>query len=114
VCGPVLDPVTVGDEVAKLDLQPDDPSVFLMVIPPFSEGWLDQMESMGAIPATDSLRERLGESTDKNARRGIAWASPLQVAHETERAGCTEAILMGLNFETVVDEGALAWNQSRR
>lgn len=114
VCGPVLDPATVGGEVAKLDLQPDDPPVFLMVIPPFSEGWLDQMESMGAIPATNSLRARLGESTEKQARREFAWESSLQVAHEAERAGCAGAILMGLKFETVVDEGALAWNQSGR
>ena len=112
VCGPVLDPATVSDEIAKLDLQPDDPPVFLMTIPPFSRSWIDRMESMGAIPATETLRTRLGEATDKKARRAIAWESSTQVAEEAERAGCAGAILMGLKFETVVDEGALAWNRS--
>lgn len=112
VCGPILDPATVGEEVARLDLQPDDPPVFLMTIPPFSESWIDRMESMGAIPATDALRSRLGQAADRETRRAIAWESSIQVADEAERAGCAGAILMGLKFETVVDEGALVWNQS--
>ncbi len=112
VCGPVVDPATVSEEIAKLDLQPDDPPVFLMTIPPFSRSWIDRMESMGAIPATETLRTRLGEATDDEARRAIAWESSAQVAEEAERAGCAGAILMGLKFETVVDEGALAWNRN--
>lgn len=113
VCGPVLDPATVSDEVAKLDLQPDDPPVFLMTIPPFSRRWIDRVESMGAIPATDTLRARIGEAPNKKARRAIAWESSVQVAEEAERAGCAGAILMGLKFGTVVDEAALTWNQTR-
>ena len=112
MCGPVLDPATVGDEIAELDLQPNDPPVFLMTIPPFSRNWTDRMDSMGAIPATEILRTRLGEATDTKARRAIAWESSVQVAEEAEHAGCAGAILMGLKFETVVDEGALAWNRS--
>ena len=112
MCGPVLDPATVGDEIAELDLQPNDPPVFLMTIPPFSRNWTDRMESMGTIPATETLRTRLGEATDTKARRAIAWESSVQVAEEAEHAGCAGAILMGLKFETVVDEGALAWNRS--
>lgn len=110
VAGPILDPSTVHEQVGKLELQPDDPPVFLMVIPPFGVIWIDKMESMGAVPVTSALRERLDAADSSGDRRAIAWQASRQVAAEAERAGCAGAILMGLKFDTIVDEAALAWN----
>ncbi len=112
VAGPILDPRTVADQVALLDLQPEDPPVFLMVIPPFGASWIDRMESMGAVKSTPELREQLDDAETSEARRQIAWLTSRQVAAEAERAGCAGAILMGLKFETIVDEAAMAWNPS--
>ncbi|MGI9584496.1 MAG: hypothetical protein ACR2N7_02795 [Acidimicrobiia bacterium] len=111
VAGPVLDPSTVAEQVALLDLQPDDPPVYVMVIPPFGPTWIDQMESMGAVPATSDLKQRL-EPASKSERRKIAWRASLDIADEAEKAGCAGAILMGLKFDTIVDEAALVWHQS--
>lgn len=112
VAGPILDPLTVAEQVGKLDLQPDDPPVFLMVIPPFSLIWIDRMESMGAVPVTDELRDQFETAGESEEQRAFAWQASRQVAAEAERAGCAGAILMGLNFDTIVDEAALAWNPS--
>ncbi len=109
VAGPILDPDTVADNVSKLELKPDDPPVFLMVIPPFSTGWVNQMESMGAIGVTDSLRARLGDAASDADRRDIAWKASRSVAAEAKAAGMAGVILMGLHFDTIVDEAALAW-----
>lgn len=110
VAGPVLDPATISEQVALLDLQPDDPPVFVMVIPPFGPTWIDQMESMGAVPTTEGLRRRL-ESASKQERRDIAWASSLEIAEKVEETGCAGVILMGLKFDTIIDEAALIWSQ---
>lgn len=109
VAGPILDPDTVADNVAKLDLKPDDPPVFLMTIPPFSNKWIKQMESMGAIGVTDGLRDRLKAAGSSDERRAIAWQQSRRVAAEAKAAGIAGVILMGLNFNTIVDEAALAW-----
>lgn len=112
VAGPILDPSTVAEQFDKLDLQPEDPPVFLMIIPPFGSSWIDRMESMGSVPITTALRQRLDDAASSDARREIAWEASRQVAVEAERAGCAGAILMGLKFDTIVDEAALAWNPS--
>ncbi len=112
VAGPILDPATVSEQVGRLEPEPTDPPVFLMVIPPFGPTWIDQMESMGAVPAADALRTQL-EQASKDERRDIAWASSVQVAEEAERAGCAGVILMGLKFDTIVDEAALIWSSLR-
>lgn len=112
VAGPILDPATVATQIGLLDLQPEDPPVFLMVIPPFGTSWIDRMESMGAIPITDELRHKLDDASTSEDRRAIAWLASGQVAAEAERAGCAGAILMGLRFETIIDEAALAWSRA--
>lgn len=112
VAGPLLDPASVGEHVAKLGLRPQDPPVLIMAIPPFSTRWVDRMESIGARPATDALRRSLDEAPNPTARRAIAWESSLKVTAEAESLGCAGTVLMGLRFETVVDEAALAWNSS--
>ncbi len=108
VTGPILDPATVGEQIAKLELEPGDPPVFLMVIPPFGPNWVERMESMGAVEATTALKERLSAATS-DERRDIAWESARAVAEEAAANGCAGAILMGLRFDTVVDEAALEW-----
>ncbi len=35
VAGPILDPATVAEHIERLELGPEDPPVYLMVIPPF-------------------------------------------------------------------------------
>ena len=107
-CGPILDPATVAREVASLELGPEDPPIFLMVIPPFSPAWVERMESMGAVRATAALKERLGTAADGD-RRKIAWEAARDIAVEAEQAGCSGAVLMGLRFGTIVDEAALEW-----
>jgi 5,10-methylenetetrahydrofolate reductase len=109
VAGPIIDPASVEEYVAMLDLTPDDPPLFVMVIPPFSKGWVNQMESMGAVPASADLKGRLADLPTDKARRDMAWDVSREVAARTEASGGAGAILMGLRFDTVVDEAALAW-----
>jgi 5,10-methylenetetrahydrofolate reductase len=108
VCGPILDPATVADQVGRLEIAEGDPPVFLMVIPPFGPTWVERMESMGAVEATPDLKERLLAST-ADERRDIAWKAARDIADEARAAGCAGAILMGLAFDTIVDEAALEW-----
>ena len=110
VAGPIIDPATVGPSVERLELRDDDPPLFLMTIPPFGSDWVARMESMGAVPATDELRTRLREAEAED-RRAFAWESARRIAHEAAEAGCAGAILMGLRFDTIVDEAALEWRQ---
>lgn len=114
VAGPVLDPDTTIEQVAKLDLKPEDPPVFLMTIPPFSSGWANQMESMGAIGIGDKLRSQLDGAASDEERRSIAWTASRRVAAEAETAGIAGVILMGLHFNTVIDEAALVWSDPVR
>lgn len=108
VAGPIIDPATVAECVDQLDLKDDDPPVYIMVIPPFGPNWIDRMESMGAVPATEALKEAIS-SASSDERRELAWQYSRQVADEAEAAGCSGAVLMGLRFETIIDEAALLW-----
>lgn len=108
VAGPVLDPATVEEQISRLEIEADDPPLYLMLIPPFGPNWIDRMESMGAVPASENLKARLTEASS-DERREIAWESAREIAEIAERSGCAGAILMGLRFDTIVDEAALAW-----
>jgi 5,10-methylenetetrahydrofolate reductase len=111
VAGPLLDPATVEEHIEKLDLQPNDPPVFVMIIPPFSTAWVDRMQGIGARSVTNELRERLDTAIDPATRREIAWEASRQVATAAQGAGAAGTILMGLRFDTVIDEAALAWSE---
>ncbi len=111
VAGPVTDPATVEEQIAKLELEDDDPPLFVMVIPPFSPEWVDRIESMGAVPATPQLRKRVETAIAHTDGRKEAWACAREVSEAAERAGAAGVILMGLRFETVVDEAALSFRQ---
>lgn len=106
VTGPILDPDTVAQSMEMLNLRTGDPPVYLMVIPPFSRGWVDQMELMGAVPPTEALRSKLGEDMD----RGLGWDIAAEIEDRAKAAGCSGIVLMGLKFETIVDEAAGAFH----
>ena len=108
VAGPVLDPDVVEEQVAKLNLDGDDPPLFLMLIPPFSPEWVDRMESIGSVPAGERLRGRL-EGLAPDVRRKLAWEITSEMEQRAKDAGCAGVVLMGLKFESVVSEAPEAW-----
>jgi 5,10-methylenetetrahydrofolate reductase len=108
VAGPVLDPDVVEREMTRLGLREGDPPVYLMVIPPFSLSWVDQMESVGAVPATDALRQRLAD-LGKDVGRKVGWEIVAEMEQKAQEAGAAGVVLMGLKFDSVIDEALRAW-----
>lgn len=108
VAGPVLDPDTVEREMTRLGLRDGDPPVYLMVIPPFSLSWVDQMETVGAVPATDALRRRLAD-LGKDVGRKVGWEIVAEMEQKAQDAGAAGVVLMGLKFGSIVDEALRAW-----
>jgi 5,10-methylenetetrahydrofolate reductase len=107
--GPVLDPDTVQSVADRLQLRPDDPPVYLEISPPFSETWIRRLESVGAIPVTDALRERLrGRSEDEGRAEG--WRAAKEAAERARQAGFAGIVLMGLRFSTAVGEAYDVWH----
>ncbi|MDJ0496658.1 MAG: hypothetical protein QNJ89_02435 [Acidimicrobiia bacterium] len=109
VSGPILDPATVESSMDRLKRDPADPPIYLMVIPPFSLSWIDRMESVGSVAATDELR---AEAVDGMSRER-AWELSLQTAANAQDVGFAGVILTGLKFDTVVDEAAGVWRSAR-
>ena len=109
LAGPLLDPATVAEHIDRLDLQPNDPPLFVMAIPPFSTRWIDRMQGIGSRSVTDELRERVDSASGPIDRREIAWEASRRVASAAQKAGAAGTILMGLRFDTIIDEAALAW-----
>lgn len=108
VAGPLLDPSTVGEQIAKLQMRDGDPPLYVMVIPPFSPGWVEQMESVGAIPCSDRLKADLAGLPSED-RRAFGWSVATATAAAARREGAAGVVLMGLHFDTVIDEAAEAW-----
>ncbi len=108
VAGPVLDPEMVKPEMAKLKLTAGDPPVYLMVIPPFTPAWVEQMESMGSVPVTQNLRDRI-EGHGPDVARKLGWQITSEVEEQAAQAGAAGVILMGLKFSSVVEEATTAW-----
>ena len=108
VVGPVLDPDTVEPNMGKLGLTGDEPPVFLMMIPPFGVGWIDQMESMGATPTSEGFKKQLAEVDAADVRRW-GWGMAAAIESRAKDAGCAGVILMGLKYDTIVDEAAAEW-----
>ena len=106
VCGPVLDPSTVEQNVAELRRKPEDPPLFLMLIPPFSLNWVNRMESIGSVPVSDGLKRQLEATEDS---RAFAWSQAVQIEQRAMDAGCGGVILMGLSFDTMVGEAFRQW-----
>jgi 5,10-methylenetetrahydrofolate reductase len=108
VAGPVLDPEVIGEQMSKLNLKDGDPPVYLMIIPPFNVDWVEQMESIGAVPVTTGLKRRLGDVAPE-VRRKLGWEITSEMEARARDAGAGGVILMGLKFESVIDEAAAAW-----
>ena len=107
--GPVLDPASVQTVADRLERRPTDPPVYLEISPPFSEAWVQRMESVGALPVTDALRERLRNLSESEAR-AEGWRAAKQAAANARRAGFAGVVLMGLRFSTVVGEAWDVWH----
>lgn len=108
VAGPVLDPAVVGDQLGQLRLRDDDPPVYLMVIPPFTSTWVEQMEAIGAVPATEALKRRISD-IDPEVGRKLGWEITAEMEQNARNAGAAGVVLMGLKFDSVVGEAVRAW-----
>jgi 5,10-methylenetetrahydrofolate reductase len=107
--GPVMDPESVEGVAARLELRPDDPPVYLEITPPMSARWVRRLESVGAVPVSDALRERLAGLSEEEAR-AEGWRMAKAAAARARVAGFAGIVLMGLRFETVVGEAADVWH----
>jgi 5,10-methylenetetrahydrofolate reductase len=107
--GPVMDPASVPEAAARLELRPDDPPVYLEIAPPMSERWVRRMESVGALPASDELRSRLHGLPEAEARK-VGWAAAKEAATCARESGFAGIVLMGLRFDTVVGEAYEVWH----
>jgi 5,10-methylenetetrahydrofolate reductase len=112
VAGPLVDPATVAPSLDRLERDPADPPLYLMIIPPFSPAWIRHMVSVGAVAPSDGLVSRVTDA-DPRDRRAIGWEVAVETAEVARDAGCAGVIVMGLRFETVVDEGAGVWRAAR-
>jgi 5,10-methylenetetrahydrofolate reductase len=108
VAGPVLDPEVIGEQMGRLNLKDGDPPLYLMIIPPFNVGWVEQMESIGAVPVTPALKQRL-EEVAPDARRRLGWQMTSEMEARAREAGASGVILMGLKFDSITDEAGEAW-----
>lgn len=108
VAGPVMDPDVVGTQMGKLNLGDGDPPVYLMIIPPFSLPWVEQMESIGAVRATDGLKRRLAD-LEPDVGRKLGWEVVGEMEQAARDSGATGVVLMGLKFSSVVDEAIRSW-----
>jgi 5,10-methylenetetrahydrofolate reductase len=112
--GPILDPSTVKERLDLLDIRPEDPPVFLMTIPPFSTRWVKRMEALGAVPCGSRLKQQLDDATSDADRRAMGWEASKQVAEVAKGEGIAGVIVMGISYETVIDEAALVWSERGR
>ena len=110
--GPVLDPASVPEVARRLELRSGDPPVYLEISPPFSARWVRRLESVGAVPVTDDLRERLAAGSDAAARTE-GWRLAREAADCARESGFAGVVLMGLRFETVIGEADEVWHAAR-
>jgi hypothetical protein len=96
----------------RLKLQPGDPPVLVMIIPPFSTTWVEQMESIGSVPVTDRLRGRLSGLAPDVGRK-LGWELTAELEGRARDAGAAGVILMGLKFDSMVNEAARSWPQPK-
>jgi hypothetical protein len=104
-----MDPDSVADVAQRLELGPDDPPVYLEITPPFTPAWVTRLESVGAIPIGDALRDRIGSLSEEEAR-AEGWRCAKEAAARAREAGFAGMVLMGLRFDTVVGEAYDVWH----
>jgi methionine synthase / methylenetetrahydrofolate reductase(NADPH) len=108
--GPVMDPASVPAVAERLGLRPDDPPVYLEITPPMSERWVRRLESVGALPVTEALRDRLHGLSEAEARQ-VGWSAAKEAAACARESGFAGIVLMGLRFNTVVGEAYEVWHR---
>ena len=69
------------------------------------------MESVGSIPAGEQLKADLARVPPEE-RRAFAWQIAAATADRAREAGAAGVILMGLRFDTVIDEAAEEWRRA--
>ncbi|MDQ3879607.1 MAG: hypothetical protein M3295_00775 [Chloroflexota bacterium] len=105
VTGPVMDPDVVERCAARLGLAEADPPVYLGVVPPFSQAWVNRIEGLGAVKIGDRLR---GQLTSSWTRRD-AWRTAHEAACRGRDLGFAGVVLMSMKFETIVGEAYEQW-----
>ena len=108
VTGPILDPEVMERHLGLLNLKAEDPPVFVMVIPPFSLPWVEQMEAIGSVASTDGLKQRLADLSPEVGRK-VGWELISESERRARGAGAAGVILMGLKYDSVVGEAAENW-----
>jgi len=108
VAGPVLDPESVERQMSQLKISESDPPVYLMIIPPFNLGWVEQMEAIGAVPASPGLKSRLVDLAPEVGRK-TGWELVGEMERRARDSGAAGVVLMGLKFTSIVDEAMRAW-----
>lgn len=110
IAGPVVDPQAIPEHMGRLNLRDGDPPVYLMVIPPFNLRWVEQMESIGAVPAGSALKERLAD-LDPDVARKLGWELVTEMEARARESGAAGVVLAGLKFDSVVAEAAEMWSR---
>jgi hypothetical protein len=87
----------------------DAPPVYLELSPPVSLAWVRRMESVGATAISDGLRAVI-EATPEGERRTLGWRVAKAIAAEAQQAGFAGVVIMGLRFETAIDEAYETWH----
>jgi hypothetical protein len=67
------------------------------------------MESVGALPVGDEVRQRMA-ALSGDAARAEGWRLAREAGRCARQAGFAGVVLMGLRFETVVGEAYEAWH----
>jgi 5,10-methylenetetrahydrofolate reductase len=106
--GPVMDPASVRPTADRLQLD-GAPPVYLELSPPFSPQWVQRLEGVGATPISDGLRTMLKQAPEGERRR-LGWRVAKAIGAEARSAGFAGIVIMGLRFETAVDEAYDAWH----
>jgi 5,10-methylenetetrahydrofolate reductase len=106
--GPVMDPASVRRMAERLRLS-EAPPVYLELTPPVSPQWVKRIEGVGGTPIGDDLRSLL-EATPDHKRRMLGWRIAKAIVGEARAAGFAGVVIMGLLFETAVEEAYEVWH----
>jgi hypothetical protein len=60
------------------------------------------------VPTTPELRRRIGEAAP-DVRRKLGWEITSEIEAQARDAGAAGVVLMGLKFESLVEEAATQW-----
>jgi 5,10-methylenetetrahydrofolate reductase len=110
IAGPVIDAATVIPQTKALGLRDGDPPVYLALIPPFSVPWVERAEQLGTVPATAELKAAIA-ATPPERQRSFGWDHAGLIADRARESGYAGVVLMGLKYSTLVDGGAIEWQE---